>query len=178
MELTGASRPVLDGREEWLAVLSPAQHGLVGLISETRPALGGIGMHEVEALVSRKTRQQRRSGGRTNRVPAHMRQHRRFEPVYHSWPHTASAGALAVLAALGEEHLHADADAKHRPGHGKPLGDDLIAPYRAKTLHARGKRTDAWHNKPVGVERRRRGTAHHCVCSCPLHRTPCGPEIS
>ena len=81
VELGRRKRTVLDGREEAVAVVGPGELRLRerGLNVE-RPLLRGVRVHEVEALVANAV-EQHRVVGRLDRVPAHVRQHRRVELV-------------------------------------------------------------------------------------------------
>jgi len=72
-------------------------------------------VHEVEGACPRRSRlKQHGAGGGATVVPAHVRQDRGFEPVDGAREDAAALGAQAEFHALGEEHLHADADAEDR----------------------------------------------------------------
>ena len=75
---------------------------------------------------------------------------------------------LAVLDAALEQHLHADADAEHRPAAGEPLADHVVAADRAQAGHARGERADPGNDQPVGL----RGRVRSAVTSTSARRAP------
>ena len=68
-----------------------------------------------------------RALARLDGVPAHVRQHRRVEFGDDARPLAEALGVDAALDAALEQHLHADADAEHRPAAGEPTVDDLVA---------------------------------------------------
>ena len=111
-----------------------------------------VGVHEVEPLVL-DAREQRGALGGLDGVPAHVRDDRRLQPLDRPGPLAAALGLDAVLDAALEEHLHADADAEHRPAAGQPPPDHRVAAHRAQPVHAGGERADAGHDQAVGVQR-------------------------
>ncbi len=77
----------------------------------------------------------------------------RVQPVDEPGPLPQALGALAVLDAGVEHHLHADADAQHRTTAGEPTLDDLLAADRAQAGHHRGEGADPGHDEAVGADR-------------------------
>ena len=63
----------------------------------------------------------------------------------------------AVLVAVLEQHLHADADAEHRPAGRDPRGDHRPGAERVDAGHAGRVRADARHDQAVRVGGRGRG---------------------
>src|SRR5690606_16727097 len=84
---------------------------------------------------------------------AHVRHDVGLETVDDAGPLAETFGALTVLDAFGEEHLHADADAEHGPPAREPPVDDPIAPRGLEPGHARSEGADAGHDEAVGSER-------------------------
>src|SRR5690606_2962206 len=112
-----------------------------------------VGGDEVEAGVGVEAGEEHAARRGLDGVPAHVGQHRRVEPLDGAGPLGAAAGLGAVLDAAGEQDLHADADAQHRPAAGQPPADDLLAAYALETGHARGERADARHHQAVALGR-------------------------
>jgi hypothetical protein len=83
-------------------------------------------VHEVEPLVLDAAEEARALAG-LDRVPAHVRQHRRVELGDDARPLAHALGVDAALDAALEEHLHADADAEHRPAARRAALDELVA---------------------------------------------------
>ena len=77
-----------------------------------------------------------------------------MKPVDGSGPLTQALRAHAVLDALVEHDLHADADAEHRTTTRKPTIDDHVATHGADALHARREGTH------TGDDQRRRLQRH------------------
>jgi hypothetical protein len=97
-----------------------------------------------------------------------MRQHRSIKALHHPRPFAASGGSLTMLRALGEQHLHSDADAEHRPGTGQPAADQHVAPDRPQPGHAGGERAHSRHHEAVTVHRGIEVGAHLSIRASPL----------
>ena len=78
----------------------------------------------------------------------------RLQPLDDARPLVAALGLDAVLDAALEQHLHADADAQHRPAAGEPAADDPVALDRAQPAMQAANAPDARDDEPVGVQRR------------------------
>ena len=95
----------------------------------------------------RRRRTARSPSGDLDGVPAHVRHDRRLQPLDHARPLVAALGLDAVLDAALEQHLHADADAEHRPPAGEPATDQradrrrrAARPCRRRTRRRRARR--------------------------------------
>ena len=135
----------------WWAHVTSGGRSDVGLLH--LPPAHGEAVHEVEAGVGGQAREQRGARGRAHGVPAHVRQDVGLEALDGARPLPAALGALAPLDAEVEQHLHADADAEHRPAAREPSADDPRPVDGREPRHARGERPDAGHDQPVGVQR-------------------------
>ena len=108
---------------------------LVGRSSQRRTR---VGVHEVEALVldARRTARAARAPRRcsTPCAAARARAAARPSPGHSPQP----CGVDAVLDAVLEQHLHADADAEHRAAAGEPAADRSRGPCTARSpaMHA------------------------------------------
>jgi hypothetical protein len=146
VELGRGDDALLDGRGERLAVL---RHGDLRARLEQRVRVGHAqreGVHEVEAGPVRDAVEQARAAGRRDGVPAHVRQHLGGEPVDGAGKDAAALGAQAELDSLGEQDLHADADAEDRASPVEPRRDHLLAADAAQAGHAGGERAHAGHH--------------------------------
>ena len=117
-----------------------------------------VGVHEVEpvsgaspANSSRARRRRRPCSSPCAAAPA------RRSRVDRARPAGRAPGLDTVLDARVEQHLHADADAQHRPAGGDPLGDDRPAPHRvaARPCTPRTRRRRARPGRRPRARRRR-----------------------
>ena len=116
------------------------------------PVAQAVRVHEVEALVTRVRRTSASRRRRLDGVPAHVRHDRRLQALDDAGPLAASLGAHAVLDALGEQDLHADADAQHRTSGDQATLDDAHAVDR----HGDPACTPRTHRRPARADRRPR----------------------
>ena len=75
--------------------------------------------------------------------PAHVGDDGRVEPVDDAGPLRESRGRGAVLLALLEHHLEADADPEDGAAAREASLDDLVAAHGPQALHDRGEGPDA-----------------------------------
>ena len=159
-------RAVLDRGDERLAVGGPGDRGGVirsgGASGSDGPRRSARSRTAPPPRSRRTARIRRRDHG----VPAHVRQHRRVQPLHQARPLAAALGAHAVLDALGEQDLHAHADAEHRPPASEPPVDHPVAADRPQPCHARRERAHTRHHQAVGGQR---GVAS-AVTATPLRR--------
>ena len=87
-------------------------------------------------------------------------------------------GAHAVLLARLVQHLHADADAEHRPPGRDPLGDHRVAADGADACHAGGEGADAGDDQTVGRSGRLEVGGHGHVGAGPRERPLGGAQVA
>ena len=95
--------------------------------------------------------------GRLHRVPADVGQHGRRQLVDETRPFAEAFGVGAALDAAVEQHLHADADAEHRPAARETATDQFGAAHGIQPGHHGGERADAGDEEAVGSRPRDRG---------------------
>ena len=126
------------------------------VVGHQGPVADGVGVHEVEALVL-DAGEQGGPGGGLDGVPAHVRDHRRLEPLDGAGPLAAPLGGDAVLHPGLEEDLHAHADAEHRTAAREPAADHLVTAHRAQARACRRRRRRRPGRPDRRPRRRRRG---------------------
>ena len=159
VELGGGQRAVLDrGDEPVAAVLGPGhQRGAGAVVGDQRPVAHAVGVHEVEPLgLDPGEEAASRPGPRRCSSPCAGTTgawSRSTTPGHSSQPSVSTPCSTPRL----EEHLHADADAEHRPAAGEPAADDPRAVDRAQARPCR--RRTRRRRAPPGRRRpaRRRG---------------------
>ena len=141
-----------------------------------------VGVHEVEPGARGDPGEQPRARRRGHRVPAHVRQHARVEPLHRTRPGCAAVGPHAVFSrgdrppgpprfrTRREQHLHADADAEHRAAELEPPGDQLVTADRAQPGHAGREGAHPGHGQTVAVQRGVRVRSHLDPRAGPLQR--------
>ena len=82
-----------------------------------------------------------------------MRNHRRVQAGDCTRPLPAPGALHAELDTAGEQDLHADADAEHRPARGDSVGDDGVSVNGAQPRHTGLECADAGHHQTVGGKR-------------------------
>ena len=158
VELGRAQRAVLHRRDEGLAVLRPGQQRPGRCSPEPATATSGP-RRSARSRTARPARSRRTAccRRRRDRVPAHVRQHGRLEPVDHARPGAAACASAGHARALRSNStcMPTQMPSTGRDT-GQPLGDDLVAAHRPQALHAGRERADAGHDQAVGPSARRR----------------------
>ena len=87
-------------------------------------------MHEIKPLVFGHSGKHIAADGYLYGIPSHMRQHRRLQLFHGAGPLAAAGGVDVVFHSGVEKHLHAYANAQHRPLSCQALADDPRALHR------------------------------------------------
>ena len=127
-------RAVLDRGDERLAVLGGGDHAAAAASSARRRAR--TSGRSRSGCRRRQAGEQRRAGRRVDGVPAHVRQHRRVQPVTAPGSSPRPLVTTPCSSPRVEQDLHADADAEHRPAGRDPVGDHRAGAERLDAGHA------------------------------------------
>ncbi len=134
-------------------------------------------MHEVETLLL-EAREQRRPLGHVDRVPAHVREHVRLDPVDRAGPLPQAGHVDVALDAAVEHDLHADADAQHRAAARQTTVDDAVAAGRTQRGHHGGERPDPGDEEAVGLVRPLRVARQLDIGAGQLERLDGGVDVA
>ena len=167
MKLCRRQRAVLDGRQKSHGVGGPGQQ----CAWVTLPGLCGVGVHKIEPGVGIHALEQPTARCGIDNVPAHVRNHRRVQSGDLTRPLAAPGALNPELDAPGEQNLHADTHAEHRPAGRYPFGDDAVPVDRAQSAHTGLKGSHARHHQAIGCHGRGAISRHRDIGANTLQRT-------